>query len=384
MRIGSTGAARALTAVTAVVALLAGAIAGGPAAAAGTPAWTHAGYGPGNTGYNAAESVVNSSTVKKLRLRWRVQPVPGTEGCAWQTTPVVADGRMFVVDGDGVGAYSVTTGKLLWRDTTVMDSRVGRTMTVTGGLVITTGWSCYGVSNPSGHMTALDVRTGAVRWHVMENQAIETVVADAGTIVTYSRCDICESDVVTGYRASDGAEQWRYDEATLTSPVISGGRVLLTGVEGGSFAVSATTGAILWRSGVDRTALAADPAGTRFHTTDPAGTLTTINAATGKVLWSVRTAAGPLATDGRRVYVSRAGIAAYDATTGRRLWKRAGVPESRPVRAGGLLYVTGSVLSPVNGSLILSATYSSAYHHAFVVAGKVLRVKGMEIQAYGA
>nr|BFE67140.1 hypothetical protein GCM10020092_004410 [Actinoplanes digitatis] len=40
---------------------LAGVLAGLPSPArAAAPGWTHDGFGPGNTGYNAAESVVNA------------------------------------------------------------------------------------------------------------------------------------------------------------------------------------------------------------------------------------------------------------------------------------------------------------------------------------
>ena len=352
-------------------------------AQAATPGWTHDGYGPGNTGYNAAESVVNSGTIKKLKLKWRAVPQPGTDGCQEQTTPVVADGRMFMIDGGGVGAYDFKTGRRLWSNPTVMEDLVHRTMTVTGGLVITTGYWCYGVSDPSGHIVALDAETGKVRWSLLEGSATESVLADSGMLVSYSVCEVCSSYWVSGYRASDGAYVWG-QEGVLSSPVSAGGRLLLTGTEMGSFAVAATTGKLLWRSGVAWSVLASNPSGDQFYVRGPEGRLAALKAATGKVLWSMPSAAGQLSADGRRVYVSHEGaITAYDAADGRQLWRRAGVPDSRPIRAGGLLYVAGSILSPVNGSLVMSATYSSPYHHAVVVGGRVLRVKGYEVQAYG-
>jgi len=364
--------------------ILVGLLAGLPTSArAATPGWTHDGYGPGNTGYNAAESAVSSSTVKKLRLKWRAIPQPGTDGCQEQTIPVVADGRMFMIDGGGVGAYDFKTGRRLWSNTTVMEDMVHRTMTVAGGLVITTGYSCYGVSDPSGHIVALDVKTGKVRWSLLEGSATESVLAGSGMLVSYSVCEVCSSYWVSGYRASDGAYTWG-QEGVLSSPVSAGGRLLLTGTDTGSFAVAATTGKVLWRSGVSWSVLASNPAGDQFYVRGPEGQLAALNASTGKVLWSMPSAAGRLSADGRRVYVSLDdAITAYDAADGRQLWRRAGAPDSRPIRAGGLLYVAGSILSPVNGSLVMSATYSSPYYHAVVVGGQVLRVKGYEVQAYG-
>ncbi|GID97856.1 hypothetical protein Adi01nite_72680 [Amorphoplanes digitatis] len=362
---------------------LAGVLAGLPSPArAAAPGWTHDGFGPGNTGYNAAESVVNAGTVKKLKLRWRATPRPGTDGCLEQTTPVVADGRMFMVDGGGVGAYDVRTGRRLWSDTAVMREMVHRTMTVAGGLLITTGYSCYGVSDPSGHIVALDAKTGAVRWKLLEGSATESVVADSGMLVSYSVCEVCSSHRISGYRAGDGTEVWGR-EGVLASPVSAGGRLLVTGTEKGSFAVAATTGEVLWRSGIRWSVLASNPASDQFYVRGPDRRLAALNASNGTVLWSVPSAEGQVAADGRRVYVSRDdGVTAYDAVTGRRLWHRAGVPVSRPVRAGGLLYVAGGILSAADGSLVMSATYSSAEHHAVVVGGRVFRVKGYEVQAY--
>jgi outer membrane protein assembly factor BamB len=352
-------------------------------AQAAAAAWTHDGYGPANTGYNPAESVVNAARIRQLRLQWRATPRPGTEGCREQTAPVVADGRMFLVDAGGVGAFDFATGRRLWNTTTFLRDLVHRTMTVSGGLVISTGYSCYGVSDPSGHIVAFDAATGTVRWTVLEASATDRVVADRGMLVSYSACEVCSSNLVSGYRIGDGASVWSR-EGVLAGPVSAAGRMLLTGADAGSFAVATTTGRVLWRSATRWSVLAANPAGADFYVRGPDDRLAALRASTGEMRWSVPAAAGQLAADGRRVYVSRAGgVAAYDAADGRRLWHRAGIPPSRPIRAGGLLYVAGSILAPANGGLVLTAAYSSPEQHAVVVGGRVLRVKGLDVQAYG-
>jgi outer membrane protein assembly factor BamB len=353
-------------------------------AQAATPGWTHDGYGPGNTGYNASESVVNSGTIKKLKLKWRAVPDGGTDGCFDQVTPVAADGRVFLRDGDGVGAVDLKSGKWLWSNTTVMENDVHRTLTVAGGLVITTGYSCYGVSDPSGHIVALDTKTGKVKWSRYEGSATEHVLVDKNVLISYSVCEVCDTYLVSGYRVSDGALLWQRD-GVLAGPVSAGGRILITGTdEPGAVVVSATNGKVLWHTGISWSVLAANPAGDQFYVRGVDDRLAAVNATTGKVLWSVPDAAGALAADGTRVYVSQAaGMTTYSAKNGSKLWYRAGVWSDRPVRAGGLLYLTGSILSPVNGSLIMNATYSGDYHHAVVVGGRVLRVKGYELQAYG-
>jgi outer membrane protein assembly factor BamB len=349
-------------------------------AAVADTAWAQDGYGPGNTGYNAAESVVNAATIKKLTRRWTVTPQRGTEGCASPTTPVIGGGRMFVVDGDGVGAYDTGTGHRLWRDAGVMKARIGRTMTVAGGLVITSGWSCYGNSNPSGHLAGLDARTGKLRWQVQQGDAIGAVVADRGMVITYAECHACGTNSVTAYRASGGTRAWTYEEA-ITAPVSAAGRVLITGATTGSYAVAITTGKVLWRTPMRWSVLAANPTGDQFYATNPGGRLAAINAASGKILWSAAASNGiiaddgidpagsPVAADGRRVYLSHNGVTAYDAGNGKRLWHRSALPMSRPIRAGGVLYVAGKALSPATGVTVVPAGLGTPDHHVVVADG---------------
>jgi outer membrane protein assembly factor BamB len=341
-----------------------------PAVAKSEPAWEQDGYGAGNTGYNPAEPIINTGSAGRLKLRWTVAPRPGTYGCADPRTPVVAGGRMFIVDSDGVGAYDVRKGKLLWRNPTVMAARIGRTLTLAGGLVITTGWSCFGMSNPSGHLAALDVATGKLRWHMIQNDNIVSVVADQGLIIANGECQVCRSSSVTAYRIADGKRMWSNDDDNVSAGSVSAaGRLLLTSKDGGSWAVAATTGKVLWKSPARWSAVASDPAGDVFYATDPAGALAAIDAATGKPRWSVPNAAGPLAADGRRVFVAKDGITAYDATSGRKLWGRPGIAGPRPIRAGGLLYAGTGVLSPVTGGTVTPTFFPD--NHVVVTGGRL-------------
>jgi outer membrane protein assembly factor BamB len=349
-------------------------------AATPTGGWEQDGFGPGNNGYNPAETMINFKTLGVVKPSWTVVPQMGTEGCFSPTTPIVSGGRMFIVDADGVGAYNTTTGKLIWRNANVMDTMVGRHLIVAGGLVVTTGWGCYNNSEPSGFIAALDARTGKVKWHLMQGDAIESVVADGGVLISYAPCEACGTTSISGNRISDGKRLWTLEEG-MTGPVSAHGRVLVTGTKG-STAIAATTGKKLWHSAVTWTALAANPAGDRFYTSTSAGLLSAVNAATGNVVWSVPKATGLLAADGRRVYVSRDGVTAYDATTGKKLWHRAGIDDGRPIRAGGLLYVPGAVLSPATGAVLSTRAFSTVAEHAVVAAGRIFTIDGGTVRTY--
>jgi outer membrane protein assembly factor BamB len=89
--------------------------AGNPAVAAG---WTFPGGNPQNT--RDVASAINSSNVSKLGVAWSVPlqlPPAHTDG-AYATTPVLANGVVYVQDLDSnVMAISLATGKILWKHT---------------------------------------------------------------------------------------------------------------------------------------------------------------------------------------------------------------------------------------------------------------------------
>lgn len=348
-------------------------------AASEPPSWTHDGFGPGNTGYNPAEQKITAATLKDLRLVWRLTPRAGDPACEKQAVPVVADGLVIVFDGDGVAAADLRTGAWKWRRPGVLAGLTNRTLTISDGAVIAGGYRCAN-HREGGGFVALDLRTGAVRWTSAIPDLTQDVVVDHGTIVSFATLN--SGYGTTGYRSSDGREIWY--EPMSTTAVSAAGRILLTGRNlGGSSAVDAADGTVLWTVRTGWVALAADPAGSRFYAQGAAGELAALDAATGRTRWTVTDASGPVAADRTRVYVWRGGsVSAYRAEDGRRLWVRAGVAASRPIVAGGLVHLTGVVLDAATGGVVATSAYGTAEHHAVVVGGKVLRVKDYEVRAY--
>jgi outer membrane protein assembly factor BamB len=223
-----------------------------PAAAATAPSqWSQPGFGPGHNYYNSQESVVNSSTIKKAKFRWSFSRQDGSPGChASPQAPLVGDGRVFVLDGDGVAALDAKTGRRLWDNMSF--SFISADLIVVGGLLLVTDTNCYSNSNYDGHVTALDVRTGVARWRSTGSWMVDTIVADAGMVVTSGYCGTCDDFErgVIGIRASDGAVMWSFHNMVLAGPVSAGGRVMLTGTDGQpDFVASIKTGAALYYPG---------------------------------------------------------------------------------------------------------------------------------------
>jgi outer membrane protein assembly factor BamB len=364
-----------------------------PAAHAATSpaAWGQDGYGPGNTRYNPAESVVNAGSLGRLKLRWTVSPAPGKPGCEpGPATPRVVGDRVFLLEGGGVAAYSAGTGKRLWRNTGF--GRITTGPIVAGGLVVVAETGCDSNSDYDGSLIALDAATGVQRWRRTAAWTLDTAVADAGTIVASGYCGTCDDarHGALAHRLSDGTPLWTHPNEVLSGPVSAAGTVLLrhTTGSGQTWASRIGTGAPTWGTDLASAAVAANPAGTTFYLRDDSG-LRARAAADGRELWQVPKEGGDLATDGRRVYVASVGrVNTYDAATGRLLWTRALATPRAPVRAGGLLYVlsgqgTLAVLSPDAGTPIGSkATYRGLELHVVPAGGRLLTSQRRAIRAY--
>ncbi|MET7424737.1 PQQ-binding-like beta-propeller repeat protein [Dactylosporangium sp. NPDC005555] len=173
----------------------------------------------------------------------------------------------------------------------------------------------------------------------------------------------------------------------------SAGRVLLHDAKG-TTAVTTAAGTALWRTRTRWTPLAAT--GDRFFAVpDPVSQgdqqgLAAIRAASGGVAWRQPASVTSVATDGRRVYAAAGRtVTAFHAGKGAKLWTR-GLPGTagRPVRAGGLLYVTveggpAAVLSPVTGGDVPGAArLDGADGHVVVSGGRLYTTDGSTLRAY--
>jgi outer membrane protein assembly factor BamB len=358
-----------------------------------TPAstWMQDGYGPGNTGYNPYESQLNIETIAGLRQRWAATPGPGQEGC--ETTPeppLVAQDRVIMFEHGGVGARDARTGRRLWLNTEF--SYLGKRLAIVDGMVIATDTKCHSNSDYETTVSALDLATGRLVWESRQVGAVDKLVVDAGVLVTHGYCYLCdgEEDQVVAYRVDDGEVLWLRNDANLAGEVSAAGRVLLSSTNEayGTHAVSLWTGAVSWRTRMVWEPLSATPAGDRFLARGGAG-FSAVDSRTGRIAWSVRAAVNNLSVDGKRVYAAAGRtLTAYRSTTGFRIWTRGLSAPGKPIRAGGLLYVTNggpelAILAPVNGAkLAAGRRYGAAIGHVVVAGGRLYTTDGTSIRAY--
>jgi outer membrane protein assembly factor BamB len=264
-------------------------------------------------------------------------------------------------------------------------------MAIEAGRLFVTDSSCYSQSNYSGTITALDLETGTVAWQAEQSGTVDKLVVDGGVVVTHGYCGVCDEDQdqVVAYRAAGGAKLWSRNRVDLAGEVSAGRRVLLASTDRafGTQAVALLDGSVVWRSGLAWRALSASPAGDRFLAAGGTG-FSAVTARTGKVAWSVRSKVRSLSTDGRRVYAAGSALGAYDAARGRKLWSRALREPGKPIRAGGLLYVTTAgpalaILAPTTGRTVApGGAYRAATDHVVVTGGRLFTTDGTAVRAY--
>ncbi|GAA0562163.1 hypothetical protein GCM10010172_51690 [Paractinoplanes ferrugineus] len=324
--------------------------------AAGSVGWEHPGFDAEDSYYNPAESAVNAATIDGLTQRWSVKLRDSDASCGGFMPPIVAGGRVIATDELGISAYQAFTGTPAWRfnwdDPMDSDAAV---MAVSGNTLVAADGDCNSNSDPDGRLLALDLSTGKVRWQLESDMPIHSVVVDKGMVVISGESPSDET-ATTGYRVSDGKQVWKRVDF-IGSAVSADGRTLATNGNTTS-ALSVTTGALLWTKPGVWQAQAATPDAARFLVTNGTA-MSAVNATSGAVMWTAKgKASESVATDGRRVYRTEdQTVDALTASTGRPLWsRRLPTPAGQPVRAGGLLYTGGPVLSPTTGAILTQAT----------------------------
>ncbi|MEV6845232.1 PQQ-binding-like beta-propeller repeat protein [Actinoplanes sp. NPDC051411] len=344
------------------------------------PAWDHPGYDAEDSYYNPHETAVNAGSINHLTRTWSVRLRHQDPSCAGPSTPLLAGGRVFVTDALGISAYQASDGRALWNFTwEVPDDTLTPVLAVAGNALIAATGDCHSNSDPNGLLTALNVTTGKPVWHAATDTPVATLAVDKGVAVVSGSSP---SDELTtlAFRTADGKPLWK-KPLFSSSGVSANGRLLLTH-DNTTSAADITTGAVRWTRPTAWTAQAATPASDHFVVTSGT-TLALLNAADGTVTWSAPGKAGTLlATDGRRIY--RADdhlVEALDAGNGHPQWSRTlPVEATQPLRAGGLLYTGGPILTAATGTVASPAT---AYPgHQLPAGGHLYTVTDTALSAF--
>lgn len=164
-------------------------------AAAPNDAWTQ----PGG---NAAKSMGNLALSATPTRAWTVSIPGSTKKERLAAAPVVADGKLFVMDVDAaVHAFSADTGAALWSTETVKDkenknARFGGGVSYDNGQLFAT--------NGLGEVIALDAATGAEKWRKKPGGPLR----GAPTLSNGNVYVLTQDNQLFALSEADGSSQW--------------------------------------------------------------------------------------------------------------------------------------------------------------------------------
>jgi outer membrane protein assembly factor BamB len=168
-------------------------------------------------------------------------------------TPVVADNKVFVMDGEAsVSALDANSGAVIWRTDTAVHTR--RDKQAFGGGVTYANGKVY-VSSGYRFIAALDGASGRLLWRTPTDAPIH----DAPSVGGGHAIAIDVNDQMVSVDAETGAPDWTYQALTeparlikASSPVISGDAIIGAFASGELISLRASNGNPLWSQVLSR------------------------------------------------------------------------------------------------------------------------------------
>ncbi len=214
----------------------------------GTARWSRQLDGPvasavacdGETVYvGTAAGTLNALAADTGVTRWRVDVDETVTG-----TPVVTDGRLYVVDRSGVSALAPGDGERLWRVS--LDDRFRPVNHDDAGSVTVADDTLY-VVDGDGRVIAVDATTGERRWRTALSAAATTPTVANGRLLVPVTEDGRQHTVALDAETGDVVWRGPDGDRSLDSPTVAGG-VVYAGRPTGLTALDGQTGEKRWQT----------------------------------------------------------------------------------------------------------------------------------------
>lgn len=271
-------------------------------------------------GGNAAKNLGHVSLGETLGQAWTAQINGGSNRARLASAPVVAGGTLFVIDTEAtVHAFDAATGARRWSVKIGDTERDGQRARFGGG-VSAEGGTVFAASG-LGDVAALDAGTGAIRWTARPSGPLR----GSPTLAFGNIYVMGQDNQLFTLRASDGVVQWQEAGSVAPGSVFgvaapaAGQGTIVAGYSSGELnAYRYENGRPLWGDALARTSI-----------TMSVSTLSDIDA-------------DPVIDRGRVFAIGQGGrMAAYELTTGQRIWELNMAGISTPWIAGEWVFVVG-------------------------------------------
>ena len=309
-----------------------------------------------------------------------------TIGYAEESSPTIADGRVYISSHNQLYCLDITTGSLIWVSTgsglssTVFNGKVyvgsengevyclnastGNTIWsyTANGYVRSSPAVAYGkvyVGSHDSKVYCLDASTGALVWDYTTKGPISCSSPSVVDGMVY----IGSSDYkVYCLDAFNGAQIWNFSTSNyvISSPAIANGRVYVGSWDGNIYCLNMNNGNLIWRYNTSSyiwSSPAIDHSMVFIGSYDDK--VYCLDASTGRLIWSYKTGdrvqSSPAVADGK-VYVGSWDNKVYclNASTGSEIWNytTGDRVRSSPAVAGGRVYIGGDKLYCFGSSLL--------------------------------
>ncbi len=271
-------------------------------------------------GGNAAKNLGHVTLGETLGQAWTAQINGGSNRARLASAPVISGGTLFVIDTEAtVHAFDAATGARRWQVKIGDTERDGQRARFGGG-VSAEGGTVFAASG-LGDVAALDAATGTIRWTARPSGPLR----GSPTLAFGNIYVMGQDNQLFTLRASDGVVQWQESGSVAPGTVFgvaapaAGQGTIVAGYSSGELnAYRYENGRPLWGDALARTSI-----------TMSVSTLSDIDA-------------DPVIDRGRVFAIGQGGrMAAYELTTGQRIWELNMAGISTPWIAGEWVFVVG-------------------------------------------
>ncbi|HEX4874504.1 MAG TPA: PQQ-binding-like beta-propeller repeat protein, partial [Sphingorhabdus sp.] len=207
-------------------------------------------------GGNAAKSPGHLMLADAPQRAWSAQIAGASNRMRLAATPVVHDGKLYVIDTDAmVSAFDATSGTKLWATALAVD-KDGKPSRFGGG-VSTDGTTVF-ATNGVGDVAALDASTGAIKW----TKRPAGPLRGAPTLSNGNAYVMTQDNQIYAVRMSDGESQWNEAGPVgasgifgVAAPAAAQGTVIAGYSTGELAAYRYENGRSVWSDTLSRTAM---------------------------------------------------------------------------------------------------------------------------------
>lgn len=269
------------------------------------------------TGNTANKSYGNLALADSPQRIWTAGIPGSSDKRRLAASPVIGDGRLYVMDTEGVvHAFDANVGNEIWR--TGFEASGESASSVFGGGAAYDNGRVY-VTTGHGDVAALEAATGKLIWKVRPAGPMRgspTVALNAVYVMT-------QNNEIYALNAADGAQLWNESGSIgqtgvfgVAAPAVGQGTIVAGYSSGELVAYRYENGRSLWSDALARTSLSTQ-----------VGVLTDIDA-------------DPIIDRGRVYALGQGGrMAAYELVSGQRIWELNLAGISTPAVAGDWIFV---------------------------------------------